>query len=171
MTYQPPDIAGWMGGPELQWLFEKAAQMESIVEIGSWMGKSTHALCSGCPGIVIAVDHFQGSPDERTAAHEPATRGDISQDFWKNVGHFKHLSLLKMDSVRAASLFREKTIDMIFIDGCHLYEDFRADLQSWLPVCKKLICGHDAGYESVKRGLTDLGLVFKVEGGIWSLDL
>lgn len=95
MGYEPPDIAGWMGGPELQWLFDKATEMESIVEIGAWMGKTTHALCSGCRGIVIAIDHFMGCPNERATAHVAATQRDISQDFWKNVGHFKNLSLLK----------------------------------------------------------------------------
>jgi len=37
--YEPPNIAGWMGTVELQWLFEKAGQTQSIVEVGSWMGK------------------------------------------------------------------------------------------------------------------------------------
>lgn len=171
MSYEPPDIAGWMGGPELQWIFEKATQMESIVEIGAWMGKSTHALCSGCPGIVIAVDHFMGCPNERGGPHIEATQRDISQDFWKNVGHFKNLSLLKMDSVKAAALFKTKTIDMIFIDASHEYPDIKGDLLAWLPVCKRLICGHDIGYDGVKRAVTETGLPFSEHGSIWEINL
>ena len=59
-----PEIPGWMSAEELQWLFEQAGQHENIVEIGSWMGRSTHALLTGTKGKVIAVDTFQGSPAE-----------------------------------------------------------------------------------------------------------
>jgi predicted O-methyltransferase YrrM len=157
--------------PELQWLFEKAGQMQSIVEIGSWMGKTTHALCSGCPGIVIAVDHFKGCPNERDGPHIEATQRDISQDFWRNVGHFKNLSLLKMDSVKAAGLFRPKTIDMGFIDASHEYPDIKADLSAWLPVCRKLICGHDIGYPSVRQAVEESGKPYSVIGSNWSMEL
>jgi predicted O-methyltransferase YrrM len=160
-----------MGTEELRWLFEKAGQMESIVEIGAWMGKSTHALCSGCPGIVIAVDHFMGCPDERAGPHIEATQRDISQDFWKNVGHFKNLSLLKMNSVKAAGLFRPKTIEMVFIDASHEYQDFKADLLGWLPICRKLIGGHDIGYQSVRQAVEELGKPYSVIGSNWSIEL
>jgi predicted O-methyltransferase YrrM len=161
-----------MSEEELEWLFLTAKEMESIVEIGCWLGKSTRALLSGCPGTVYAVDHFLGSPSERDAAHHPAKTQDICADFLRNVGHFPNLKLLKMDSMEAVKQFEPKSIDMVFIDGSHDYKDFNADFNGWLPICRKLICGHDQTYAGVKRVLNESRLTVKVEvDAIWSIAL
>jgi hypothetical protein len=172
MAYDDPGIAGWIDGAELQWLFERAQEMKSIIEIGSWKGKSTHALLSGCPGPVFAVDHFKGSPDELQGAHHEATHSDIHAQFIANVGKFKNLVCLRMDSIEAARFFREKSVDMIFIDGCHTLEAVLADLRAWLPVCRRLMCGHDISLGTVKEALGIMGLNFKEEvSSIWSVVL
>src|SRR5512139_3381685 len=144
MVYEMPDpqIFGWMSIGELRWLYETAQQMESIVEVGVWKGRSTHALCSGCKGIVIAVDHWKGSRAEQTSNHKEANEKDVCQDFWANVGHFRNLSILRMESTKAAGLFHEKSVDMVFIDGGHEFEEVLNDLRFWIPICKKLLCGH-----------------------------
>jgi predicted O-methyltransferase YrrM len=82
-------IQGWMSETELLWLFNTAKEMNSVVEIGSWKGRSTHALLSGCKGTVYAVDHFLGSVDERETYHAEAKTRDIYKDFMGNVGSFK----------------------------------------------------------------------------------
>ena len=43
---------------ELEWLYKAAKRMKSIVEIGSWQGRSTYVLLSGCQGPVMAVDKW-----------------------------------------------------------------------------------------------------------------
>jgi predicted O-methyltransferase YrrM len=167
-----PDIDGWMAMEALQWLFETASTMENVVEIGCWLGRSTHALLTGCKGTVYAIDHFKGSPSERDAAHAPAKTRDIGSDFLRNVGHFPNLKLLKMDSVEAVKQFEPKSVDMVFIDGSHDYRDFNADFTGWLPVCRKIICGHDASYGGVKKVLKESGLQFTIEvGELWSIVL
>jgi predicted O-methyltransferase YrrM len=175
MTYKEPEppIEGWMNIWELIYLYEMARQMESIVEIGSWLGKSTHALLSGCKGTVYAVDHFQGSPSEIDAAHVAAKTQDIHAIFLKNVGHFKNLVTLKMESQEAAKLFEDKSVDMGFIDGDHKYPAPKNDIETWLPKCRKLICGHDSQQDGVPRAINELGLkpVYLEGGSIWSIKL
>jgi predicted O-methyltransferase YrrM len=133
----------------LVWLFETARKMESIVEVGSWKGRSTHALLSGCRGTVYAVDHFKGSMAEigRDQSHFEATIRDISVDFLKNVGMFTNLVVLKANSVDAAKKFKPGSIDMVFIDGGHTYDDIYLDLEAWAPIARRLVCGHDYGSE------------------------
>lgn len=137
-------IPGEMLRGELNWLFETAQQMGSIVEVGSWKGRSTHALLSGCRGTVHAVDHFLGC---ETAAgkctRENAVLENVFQEFQKNVGYLKNLKIHKMSSIEAAKNFEDKSIDMIFIDADHSYESLKADIEAWLPKVKRLICGHD----------------------------
>ena len=143
MTYIN-EIDGWMSPEDLTFLFESAKRMSSILEIGSWKGRSTHALLSGCPGVVFAIDHFKGSrsPQAIGLARE-AARVDIHAQFMRNVGHFQNLVVYRMKSLEAVSFFADNSINMVFIDGEHLYEDVKADIHAWLPKTTELICGHD----------------------------
>jgi len=173
MPYVVPNIQGWMGDECMRWLYEQAQTMTSVVEIGSWRGRSTHALLSGCPGPVFAVDHFKGSPDELNGAHREAVTQNIFAQFWQNVGMFKNLVVFRMPSVEAAQYFAPASVDMVFIDGCHRQEEVMADLSAWRPKCRKLMCGHDVGYRSVQEALKELGYPLnKVSNaGIWRIDI
>lgn len=59
-------VEGWMYEEELRWLAEHASRSTSIIEVGIWKGRSTTALCHAAAGRVYAIDHFQGSPEERS---------------------------------------------------------------------------------------------------------
>ena len=147
--------------------------MASVVEIGSWKGRSTHALLSGCPGPVFAVDHFKGNPDENW---RPALGGQAqtsSRHFWMNVGHFTNLVVLRMPSVEAAQYFAPKSVDMVFIDGCHIKDAVVADLKAWHPKCRQLLCGHDASYGDIQMALKECGIEFKAVNqiGLWRIDI
>ena len=172
-TYKGNSIPGWMGDDELQWLFEKAKGMINVLEVGCWMGRSTHALLSGCPGSIYAVDHFKGSASQIETAHALAKTEDIHAMFMRNVGHFPNLVVLKMRSLEAAKLFAPKWFDMIFIDGDHEYTQVRGDIEAWMPKCKKLFCGHDASENGVPQALIDLKLNPKIVriSSIWAVEI
>lgn len=148
-----PDIGGWMSPGERNWLYERAKEMRSIVEVGSWKGRSTYALLSGCPGTVYAVDTWKGSPDEINSSHKEATQHDIYDDFIKNVGHFRNLVAVRKDSVEASKEI--PTVDMVFIDGCHQYDAVKHDIAAWLPKTVKLICGHDKNQAGVPAAVKE----------------
>ena len=163
-------IDGWMTDAELHWLYDTASGMESIVEIGSWKGRSTHALLSGCEGTVWAVDHFNGSNSQELAFTE-AKEKDIHKIFLENVGHFKNLKALKTDSITASKQFKDKSVDMVFIDGDHAYEAVKADIEMWLPKAKKLICGHDYPFKGVKKAVDELLDGVFIHEGLWSKEI
>jgi predicted O-methyltransferase YrrM len=160
--YRIPGIEGWMGAEELRWLYDKAKSMSSILEIGCWKGRSTHALLTGCPGVVYAVDHFLGSDGEMDNAHLEARSRNIYRQFLENVGHFRNLRVYKMRSLDAVSFFPPRSIDMVFIDGGHYYDEVIFDLRKWGPVCRKLLCGHDALQSGVSQALNDFGRPWKI---------
>lgn len=149
------DIVGWMTKSELNWLKQTAEMMDNVVEIGSWKGRSTHALLTGCKGKVTAVDHFKGTVGETEGPHKEALENDIHAEFMKNVGHFENLDVLKMDSLEAAKLFEDQSVDMVFIDGDHSCDGVRKDIEAWLPKCRKMICGHDWQLHSVQEAVTE----------------
>jgi len=159
-------IQGWMSDQELLWLHETSKQMQSVLEIGSFKGRSTYALLTGCKGPVFAVDMFQC---------DPALFGEkpFYDEFYANVGHFKNLVVYRMDSFSAAQFFKPKSIDMIFIDGDHSEAGVLTDVKAWFPICKKLLCGHDlrAGGE-VGLALDKLGINYSLTvDSIWKHEI
>lgn len=159
MPYEIPAIDGWMQEFEMNWLYGTAQTMASIVEIGSWKGRSTHALLSGCPGPVFAVDHFKGNPDEiqKGSPHHEALTADIFAQFWANVGRFKNLVVMRMPSIVAAQYFAPASVDMVFIDGQHTADALVADIAAWRPKCRRLLCGHDVVLDTIQDGLKESG--------------
>ena len=158
-------IPGWMNPGELRWLYETAKGMDSIIEIGSWKGRSTYALLSGCKGTVYAVDPFPGDPF-------PANHGSTYEDFIKNVGNFPNLSVCKMTSEAAAANGLPPQVDMVFIDGDHSYEGVMADLKIFAPRAKKLLCGHDLtdpDYPGIRQALYEFFGADRVASGPDSL--
>jgi hypothetical protein len=167
------EIQGWMSADECKWLEVMASTMKSVVEIGSWKGKSTQSLLIGCKGPVFAVDHFLGSEDERSSSHAEANTTDIFLQFWENVGSFKNLVSMRMTSVEASKFFADKSVDVVFIDGCHNRTNVITDLTVWLSKAKRLICGHDYGQIGGKSLFDELNLqaVEVGAGSIWQINL
>ena len=136
------------------------------------MGRSTHALLSGCHGKVYSVDHFMGSPSEIDGSHSAAKTMDIHALFQKNVGYFENLVVMKMESKAAAEFFKEKEVEMVFLDPDHAYPAIKEIIEIWLTKCSKLLCGHDIDQDGTPRAFEELKLSPKREiGSLWSIEL
>jgi hypothetical protein len=165
--YKDPRIEGYMLYSELIWLYLTAQKMKSVVEIGSWKGKSGHAIASGCPGKVTLVDNFS-----RYSELYP----EVEADLRRNMSGFKNVEILKMDSVEAATHFEDNSIDMVFIDGAHDKASVLRDLNAWYPKCKKILCGHDVQKSGVSGALDDFDIYSAdvvgsiMVGSIWVID-
>ena len=136
-------VDGFMSEEELTWLYNTAKQMESVIEVGSWKGRSTTALLEGCKGPVLAVDNWSGhDPASNGLLEETVAREDVFGQFSHNTQAYENLSILKGDS---SSLGKEwdKPADMVFIDGEHTYEGCKADIEAWGPKARKIIAFHD----------------------------
>jgi hypothetical protein len=133
-------IKGWTSEKELAALREFASLSDSVVEIGSWKGRSTKELLENCRGTVYAVDTWEGSIGDISGMI--AKEQNIYSEFMKNVGDYPNLKVLKGNSIDIGKDFKDK-VDMVFIDANHDYESVKADIETWLPKCKKILCGHD----------------------------
>lgn len=140
--YPANSIVGWMSFEEQTFLYDRAKEMQTVVELGSWKGKSTHAICSsGCPSVT-AIDTWAGSAFE-PEAHAEARSGSVLEMFKNNTKEFTNLKMIQMDINEAVSQFEDKSIDMVFIDAGHTYEEVKNDIEKWLPKARVLLCGHD----------------------------
>jgi tetratricopeptide (TPR) repeat protein len=148
--YPANTIPGWMSFKEQTFLYDTAKKMDSVVELGSWKGKSTHALCSSkCPSVT-AIDTWMGSKAEPDA-HAQAKDGSVYKEFLENMKGFTNLTIIKDDINNQVDNFADKSVDMIFIDASHTYEDVLNDIRKWKPKAKKILCGHD--YTSAWSGV------------------
>jgi len=166
-------LPGWMSPAELIWLYETSRHMQSIVEVGSYKGRTTHPLCKGCQGLVFTIDNFMLPFGDDMVIKDPDPTA-LYKEFYKNVGHFKNLVIFRTDSEVAAQFFKPKSIDMIFIDAGHEKDDLLKDLKAWLPICKKLICGHDLqpAYPGIELALKEMNINYSfVVGSIWKHEI
>ena len=132
------NTTGMMSPGELRWLYNAAARMSSVVEIGSFAGRSAHALLSGCEGPVYCVDEWSS-----TFIGSKEQADDIRRAYYANTAQFGNRKVIELPSVMAARGFADKSIDMPFIDADHAYGSVKMDIEAWLPKAVKMIAGHD----------------------------
>ena len=165
-------IDGFMARDELEWLHSQALKSDSIIELGSWKGRSTIALLEGCKGSVTAIDNWQG--------HDPASNGvlerlakdeDVFSTFMENVKGYSNLRVIKADTEDAAHnvAYDIQPADMVFIDAEHTYDGCKKDIKNWLPKAKKVIAGHDYcdSWPGVVQAVNEAFGQVNVAGTIW----
>lgn len=120
-----------------------------VAEVGSWTGSSTLTLAGKIKdykGVIFAIDHWQGSP--KTSHLKWAEERDIYAKFKERMVKNNVWSVIKpmvMDSLTAARIFKDSSLDMVFIDADHRYKQVKQDVLAWLPKVRQggIICGHD----------------------------
>jgi predicted O-methyltransferase YrrM len=160
------NVEGWFLRDEAITL-ESYAKLVSppatIVEIGSYRGRSTIVLAQACPGdvMVYAIDpHIMndGDPfpfgnDDRRVFSENILAAQVADK----------VCPVNLESHAVAQIWN-KPVGLLFVDGQHSYEGVRRDLDGWVPrvVDDGIIAAHDTDWETVARALderTDIELV------------
>lgn len=159
------DLEGYI----LMQLAAKGGGVGAIVEIGSFMGRSTAFLAAGSKLCgrekVVAVDHFLGSAEHQAGQHfaNPTLiqTGTTFHRFQENMRRFNlddYVTPIRASSTEAASQW-QGPIRLLFIDGDHEYESIRHDFEAWsrFVVPHGLIALHDvSNYESIARFYNEL---------------
>jgi len=126
-------VAGWLTDAEGELLFSLAAHCPpsaTIVEIGSWQGKSTIWIASGARrigGHVFAIDPHEGSLED------PAAR---TLEFLKtNLADAGVTDIVTPVVARSEEATGRVPVgcDLLFIDGDHTAPGVRRDLEIWVP--------------------------------------
>jgi len=169
-----------------KWAVDNAASPAHFVEVGSWKGRSSSAMVveiinSGKNIQFDCVDTWLGAPEHREGStiaggvfvDADVVKGQLFEVFSANMkpveGHYK---AVRMESVAAAAMYADNSLDFVFIDADHTYESITSDIQSWLPKVKigGIISGHDYNHPPVKQAVHELLNVFGVnntEGAPW----
>ena len=142
------EIEGWFGWREGQ---EEAVRSfpdgARFVEVGTYLGRSLCSLGevvqqSGRRFVVIGVDTCRGSGPEgprQKDYHGAAVEqggGTFAGTLHRNVlecGLEGSVALLVTDSLNAAALFADGSLDWVHLDARHDYASVKADIAAWRP--------------------------------------
>jgi hypothetical protein len=154
------NIDGFISDDELHWLAQEAMTHKTLIEVGSWHGRSSRSIADNMSNssTLYCVDHWLGSKAERDTYHQSATLKEGDHAFIKfSENLFDHIRKarvipLRMSSRNAAELLQKQGImaGMVFIDAGHTYEEVKDDIYVWLPLVIEggTICGHDYYHEN-----------------------
>jgi len=143
-------IPGWFTFPGLYSEMVKLSPANShFVEVGAFLGRSTAFMAveiinSGKNIKFDVVDTWEGSIEHELKSkeeHEWLYNSFICNTYPVN----QTINPIRTTSVEAAKLYADNSLDFVFIDAGHEYEDVKSDLQAWYSKVKVggFIAGHD----------------------------
>lgn len=133
-------VHGWLSRAEGHLLWELASRVpetEVVVEIGSFLGRSTTYLGHGAgPGVAVyAIDPHTG--DRTWVERFGIDDADTSPAFFANmqkVGLGERVTGVVATSEEAASRWSDdRSVGLLFIDGWHSADAVELDGRLWLP--------------------------------------
>lgn len=176
------DIEGWFSLGDAQFVSDICKNIYNgiVVELGFYAGRSTAVMAPICKtnnNEYYAVDNCKGC-DPR----DPATKAQQSRDMrrifesnMRNLDILTYIHVYEMNSVSAAIMFFDGSVDFCFVDASHVAEDVKKDIKAWWPKIKSggVLGGHDYTWGSVRGVVNDFanlnGLSLIINGNCWKI--
>jgi predicted O-methyltransferase YrrM len=129
-----------------------------VIEIGSFLGESTEIfLETKRVRRIYCIDPYRGGYDDSDVASHVAM-DDVKAAFYERMKPYGEAVVpMHLSSERAAQFFKAGSADMVYVDGCHLYEAVKRDIALYRPKVKAggMIAGHDFDQEQVARAVRE----------------
>lgn len=127
-------IDGWLSLEEAEAIYKTASKLprgSTVLEIGTWKGKSTYCLARGLrSGKIICIDPFDASGEEvylETKGEEP-----LLNQFSQRMKELGVLQKIQICKGRSEDFVEEiPAIQFLFIDGDHSKEACEFDFTSY----------------------------------------
>jgi hypothetical protein len=178
---EPPMVPtvdhGWLS-PDVMDMLPQALLpgTKLVVELGSWLGKSTRFIADKAPGAtVVAVDTWAGSKEHHLMADCKPLLPVLYDTFLKNCWEYRQRILpLRTTSAHGLEILYHHAVDpdVIYIDASHEYPDVLGDVQRSLAFFPKaVLCGDDWKWEGVRKAVTQTAKAGRMKawakGNVW----
>ena len=155
------DIKGFLSDKEakkLQELFLKVHHLGSVLEIGTYCGKSAlnfSDVAKDVNGLIYTIDHHTGSEEHQLGEEyhdselfdERLKKFNTLPEFLNNLKSKKMAKFIIpiIDKSQNASKFFSEKISLLFVDGGHSFETALSDYNAWKDkICSEgLLVIHD----------------------------
>ena len=132
-----------------------------VVEVGSWQGKSAvfmavEILNQNKNIKINCVDTWEGSIEHKE--ENIIQKNLLYETFLKNIEPVKQvIKPIRKSSVEGAKLFKDNSVDLVFIDAAHDYENVKNDINAWYPKVKPggILAGHDKTWPGVVKAVNE----------------
>jgi hypothetical protein len=154
----------WFTYPRFYSEIVKKFPSGTFVEVGSWKGKSAAYMATEIANSKKDIKFY-------------------CVDKWESVWDTFHSNMLPLEkyytplrtsSVEGAANFADESLDFVFIDASHEYEDVKNDIIAWMPKVRPggIIAGHDyhadqAYHPGVYKAVHELIDTFTVSEMCW----
>jgi SAM-dependent methyltransferase len=141
----------WFSYPNLyKQMVEQFSSGSIFVEVGCWKGRSSCHLAVEIANSkkdiqFYCVDTWEGSVEHQNSG-EKESLPTLYETFIDNMKPVESYYIpLKLSSESASKKFGDKSLDFVFLDASHEYEDVKNDIKNWLPKIKSggILAGHD----------------------------
>ena len=182
-------IQGWFTFPNLySQIANHYPDGSHFVEVGVWKGKSAVFMAVELINAnknntkFHCIDTWEGSKehiDPNSECFEPGLLNDkdwLYKCFLENIQPVKPIiNPIRKPSLEAVNIYKDNSLDFVFIDASHDYENVFNDIKAWYPKIKPktgIISGHDYTWgPEVKKAVHDffdpLGLGVQEQEGCW----
>jgi hypothetical protein len=149
-----------------------------FVEVGVWKGRSISYLAVEVINAnknqkIYAVDTWAGSEEHIDPSNTNFNPELLNDPDWlynlylQNIEPAKDIiTSIRKPSLEAVNDFEDESLDFVFIDAAHDYENVKADILAWLPKLKKtgILAGHDYWPgDPVQIAVDEIFSSFKIE--------
>ncbi len=154
----PYDDHGWFNEPRENTLRPYVGEhVKTVVELGSWLGKSTRWFCRSCPNAtVVAIDHWLGGP-EHQAGLEAHRLGTLYDTFISNCWEFRErLIPFRISTYFGIKLLRRaiEHVDLLYVDASHdAHSVYKDVLESVKAFPEARLVGDDWPFPEVQAGV------------------
>jgi len=125
----------WFTYPSLyKEMVDRFPSGSKFVELGSWKGRSS---------AFMATEIANSGKDIEFYCVDIGEVADTFKDNMKSLERYH--TYMMMDTMLAVKHFKDRSLDFVFVDAGHSYEEVKGDILSWYPKIKVggVIAGHD----------------------------
>lgn len=142
----------------------------TVLEIGSWAGRSAIEMCKAGARSVHCVDTWEGNTHDNGTKQYDGSRGKPIDVFRKNIAGYP-ITYTKGLSPEVESQFADKMYDIVYIDAEHTWTAVKQDILAWAKHARQWVAGHDYHvFVGVRTAIRELGLTPTVDSNVWRVN-